>query len=284
DFARLIVGDRVDVPLLLPPGVEPHSFESTPKDITRILHADVFVYTGPAMEPWVSGILEGLKTSPERIVNASEGIAFRDAEGVDDEAEAEPGPHEGPDHAHAHGRDGMDPHVWLDFENDQRIVESIAAALIKADPSGADFYLQNASRLSDELADLDRRYRDTLSDCDSRTVIYAGHFAFGYLAHRYELEFVSPYEGFSPNAELAPRAVVELIRRIRISGASCVFTEELAQPRLARVIAEEAGVPIERLHDGHNVSKADLERGVGFLDLMERNLRKLAEGLQCRNH
>jgi zinc transport system substrate-binding protein len=46
DFARQIGGDKVDVTLLLPPGVESHAFEPKPQDIVRIGKADIFIYTG----------------------------------------------------------------------------------------------------------------------------------------------------------------------------------------------------------------------------------------------
>src|SRR3989338_2995816 len=57
DFAGIIGGDRVRVSLLLPPGVEAHSFDPKPSDIFKINSADVFVYTGDFMEPWANDIL-----------------------------------------------------------------------------------------------------------------------------------------------------------------------------------------------------------------------------------
>ena len=53
DFVRQVGGDRVNVRLLLPPGVEPHEFEPTPHDIIEINQADIFIYTNKYMEPWV---------------------------------------------------------------------------------------------------------------------------------------------------------------------------------------------------------------------------------------
>ena len=41
DFAREIAGDRAEVILLLPPGVESHSFEPTPADIAGISKSDL---------------------------------------------------------------------------------------------------------------------------------------------------------------------------------------------------------------------------------------------------
>ena len=59
DFARQIAGEHADVTLLLPPGVESHSYEPTPADIIMIGKADLFLYTGEYMEPWAEKILAG---------------------------------------------------------------------------------------------------------------------------------------------------------------------------------------------------------------------------------
>ena len=60
DFARQLVKDKAEVVLLLSPGVEAHDFEPTPSDIILINKADLFIYTGDDMEPWVSRILDSI--------------------------------------------------------------------------------------------------------------------------------------------------------------------------------------------------------------------------------
>ena len=64
DFARAVGGQKARVSLLLPPGVEPHSFEPTPGDILKIDEADIFVYTGSFMEPWAAAIIPGARFLP----------------------------------------------------------------------------------------------------------------------------------------------------------------------------------------------------------------------------
>ena len=46
DFAKNIGNTKVEVSLLLPPGVEAHSFEPKPSDLDKVNEADVFIYTG----------------------------------------------------------------------------------------------------------------------------------------------------------------------------------------------------------------------------------------------
>lgn len=73
DFAKAIGGDKVEVTLLLPPGVEAHAYEPKPSDITKINNASIFVYTGEFMEPWAHDIIEGADKKV-KVVDASVGI------------------------------------------------------------------------------------------------------------------------------------------------------------------------------------------------------------------
>jgi len=74
DFARQVGKERSDVSLLLPPGVEPHSFEPKPGDVLKLESADLFIYTGRQMEPWAETILKGLNTKRLVVVDDSAGI------------------------------------------------------------------------------------------------------------------------------------------------------------------------------------------------------------------
>ena len=272
DFAKQIGKGKVNVSLLLPPGVEPHAFEPKPADIVRISKADIFVYTGKFMEPWVEDILNGISNKNLVVVDASQGIGLMADKDHDEEAEHEHGHHH-------HG--GADPHIWLDLGNDQIMVNTIAKALVQKDPANSTFYLDNAKEYNAKLIALDQRFKETLSTAKYKTIIYGGHFAFGYFVRRYGLEHDSPYEGFSPNAEPSPKAVAELINKLKVSGIKYIYYEELLDPQVARVIASETGAKLELLHGAHNISKDELNRGVTFIDIMEDNLKKLKVGLEC---
>ncbi len=276
DFARQVGGEKVNVFLLLPPGVEAHAFEPKPQDVVRINKADVFIYTGRYMEPWVEDLLKGVSNKKLVVVDSSRGIDLMDERDhdEDDHDEEEEGGH------HHHG--GKDPHIWLDLANAQIMVDNIAGALAEKDPANNDFYLENAREYKIKLADLDRRFKETLATAKHKTIIYGGHFAFGYFAKRYGLEYDSPYEGFSPNAEPSPRAIAELIDKLNASGIKYIYYEELLDPKVARAIAQETGARLELLHGAHNLSKDGLKKGVTFLDVMEDNLKKLKAGLECR--
>ncbi|NPU85051.1 MAG: zinc ABC transporter solute-binding protein [Syntrophaceae bacterium] len=276
DFVRQVGGDRVHVTLLLPPGVEPHAFEPRPGDITRIQQAAVFIYTGKFMEPWAERILAGLDRKNLLIVDASRGIALRRGDAGHEDHDGDAGrAHDGHDDA------GADPHVWLDFGNDVLIVDSLAAALAGRDPGNGDFYRRNAAAFREKILALDRKYRETLTSCRKKVIAHGGHFAFGYMAHRYGLEYHTAYPGFTADAEPSPRDLMRLAETVRRHGLTAVYQEELVSPKIAEAVSRETGAAVLTLHPAANISREDMEKGVTFLDLMERNLENLKRGLAC---
>jgi zinc transport system substrate-binding protein len=262
DFARNIAGDKAEVIMLLPPGIEAHSFDPKPSDIARLNHADIFIYTSRYMEPWAEDILRGIARGGFAAVEAGKNIQ----------------PMKEDDH-NQHG--SADPHMWLDFGNAASMVDMITAALISADPPDGESFKQNAEAYKTKLADLDNMYRRRLSGCRKKTLISGGHFAFGYMAKRYGLSYMSAY-GYSPDAEPNARNVAEITKSVRQKGLDYIFYEELLMPRMAETIARETGARLLKLHAAHNVTRDELESGVTFLDLMNGNLDQLMIGLQCR--
>ena len=76
DFAQKIGGEHVQVTCMVPSGTEPHDWEPSTKDITRMEQADVFIYNGAGMEHWVSDVLAGLSNKKLISVEASQGVSL----------------------------------------------------------------------------------------------------------------------------------------------------------------------------------------------------------------
>lgn len=274
DFAREITAGKADVTLLLPPGVEAHSFEPKPGDMITINSADVFLYTGKYMEPWVEKILQSVDNKKLVIVDASKDVALLTA--TDGYRENH---NENHNHGHEHG--AYDPHIWLDFTNAQKMVDNILDGLIRQDPANKDIYTQNAVAYKAKLQSLDDSFKHGLSTCRTNVFIHGGHFAFNYLASRYNLRYVSAY-GMSPNAEPTSGKIMDLKKSIREQNIKHIFYEELITPRIANMLNKETGVRLLKLNGAHNISKDDLKNGKTFVELMEGNLNNLKVGLECR--
>ncbi len=170
DMARALGGNEITLKLLLPPGIEPHSFEPTPQDIVTISEAEIFLYIGPAMEMWAHKILQSVEADII-VVNSSERhtAGFLEHQHNDNEQD---------EHHSSNGNNGdIDPHIWLDFEYAQLMVGDIMEALIRSDSAHADLYRQRAAQYISQLQALDSRYQNGLARCNQRLLVYAGHTA-----------------------------------------------------------------------------------------------------------
>lgn len=269
DFARNVGGHKADVTLLLPPGVEPHSFEPRPRDILSVNEAAIFVYTGSFMEPWAETIIKGIDRQKVAVVDASKGITLTPKETSSD------------DHRHEGREERLDPHIWLDLGNAQKMVDNILRAFVEKDPRNKAFYQTNAGTYNTRLQELDEKFKKGLAECKTRLFVHGGHYAFNYLARRYDLTYVSVY-GFSPNAEPSPRHLADIVRKLRQHKTKHIFYEELLQPRVAETVAKETGAKLLPLNGGHNVTREEMERGLTFISLLGQDLQSLRTGLECR--
>jgi len=279
DFAKHVGGKQVRVELLLPPGLESHSFEPKPGDIRKINDADVFMYTGKFMEPWIEDVLKGVANNKLLVVDTSTGIVLAEDRDFAEHTEHDQTAGNQPEHHYLYR--GKDPHVWLDFSNAQTMVENIMNGFIAKDPVNRNEYVKNAKAYSAQLSVLDRQFQDSLSSCRKDMIIHGGHFAFGYLARRYHLRYLSAYRGFSPNAEPTPGDIMQLIKNLRNYHLNYIFFEELVSPNVSETIARETGAKLLMLHGAHNISRNEWEQNVTFLSLMENNLNTLRIGLEC---
>ena len=278
DFARQIGGDKISVTMLLPPASDAHHYELRPNDILRISKTDIFLFSSFEMEQWAYKVINTTAENTNLLaVEAGQGTALLPmTEHQEHDSEPQATRQEG-DTAHAAR---FDPHIWLDFDNTQRIIDNITAAFINKDPRNSDYYKKNARDYKRKLVTLDQQYRTQLSNCKTRTVLHAGHWAFAYLAKRYNLKYVAAYN-MSSDAEPSPQQILALIDHVKRQKLAYIYYEDLVAPRLARTIAGETGVGLLKLSNGHDVGKKDIQNGESFISLMEKNLANLKKGMQC---
>jgi zinc transport system substrate-binding protein len=130
------------------------------------------------------------------------------------------------------------------------------------------------------LIALDQLYRAKLTGCKTKTILHAGHWAFAYLAKKYNLNYIAAYN-VSADAEPSPQKMINLVQQVKSQKVAYIYYESMINPRLAETIARETGAGLLKLNNGHDVSKADIKSGETFISLMEKNLTNLKKGLQC---
>jgi len=275
DFVRQIAGDRVNIAMLLSPGAESHSFEPSPRDIITIQKSDLFVFTGGESDAWVERILQSMNTENMSI------FAMIDFVDVVEEEFVEGMEH---DHDHDHEEDycedaEYDEHVWTSVQNAILLIRSIAEILCELDEAHAEFYKENAAAYIEELEKLDAAFSELVEGASRKTIVFGDRFPFRYFADAYDLSYFAAFPGCSTDTEPSAATVAFLINKIRAENIPVVFHIELSNERMANTISEETGAKKLLLHSVHNITKRDFDSGIGYLELMRRNIEALREAL-----
>ena len=267
DFAKNIGKDKINLKLMIPPGVEAHDWEPTAKLMGEMEKADVFIYNGLGIEPWAEKMTASIENEQLIIVEASQDMDLLKAEeheeNEDEEEEEE------------HGE--YDPHVWLNPMNAMKQAENIKNAFVKADEANKDFYEANFKEFSDKLKALDDKYKQELRDIKRKEIVVA-HAAFGYLTNRYGIEQVA-ITGLSPQEEPSAAKMVEITKFAKEHNLKYIFFETLTSPKLAQVLANEAGAQTLVLNPLEGLTQEEINAGKDYIAVMEENLTALKKAL-----
>lgn len=270
DFARQLVGDRGEVTLLLPPGSEAHSYEPSPKDIIEIQNCDVFIYVGGVSDAWVTDVLESVGDGVRTVtlMDCVELLEEEHVEGMEID-----------EHEHDDGEVEYDEHVWTSPRNAKLICEKIAAALSEADPEGEAEYSAALEGYCAELDELDAAFTDVVANGVRNTIVFGDRFPLLYFAKAYGLDYYAAWPGCADEAEPSAATVAFLIDKVNEENIPVVFHIELSNEDMADTICEATGAEKLLFSACHNVTRAQFEAGVTYLDLMWQNVDALKEAL-----
>jgi ABC-type Zn uptake system ZnuABC Zn-binding protein ZnuA len=311
DMAQNIAGDRLEVAVLMPLGLDPHAFEPTPQDVARVAESDVLIVNGAGFEEWLDEMLAN--AGGERLViEASAGLdpskletdktahadeahgdeAHADEAHADeahaDEAHADEthGDEAHGDEAHAdeahgeHAHEG-DPHFWLDASLAIHYVENIRDALSQADPQGAERYAANAAAYMAELEELDRWISAQIEQIPpERRLMVTNHESLGHFANRYGLRIVGAVvPSVTTSASPSAQQLAQLADLIGETGAPAIFLETGANDQLAQQLHDETGIAVVTDLYTHSITPPDGPAPT-YLDMMRYNTERIVAALR----
>ena len=255
DIVRNVAGDRVTVGSLLPVGVDPHSYQPTPRDVAKLEKCKILIVNGAGYEQFLSSLLQNV-SGGKNVIEASAGIG--------------------------QGKDagGVDPHFWLDPNHVIVYVENIRIALTEYDPDGAALYKSNADAYTAQLRELDSWIADQVSQIPSnKRILITNHEALGYFAKRYGFDIAgSVIPSFSGNAAPSAQEMARLIDTIRNTGAPAIFLDAADNDILAKQIADETGIRV--ITDLHLESLTDGAPAATYIDMMKYNVTRIVDAIQ----
>ncbi len=262
DIAKNVAKERADVLMLIPFGVDIHTFEPTPKDRVALQKSKVFIFSGSSLEPWTDALEHNNSIDMSAYVTLNELRA--------DDVEQH---HENCNNAH------YDPHYWLNIDNMIASANVIAKELSKIDPKSQLFFEKNLKVYIEQLEQLKREYAQTLSTC-KKDLIIVNHNAFGYLSSAYGFH-VKSLSGFSTDALPSAQSMKTLIDAVHEHNISTVFFEPFSSDRLMQTVANEANTTVATLHPLANISRLEAASKKSYVRIMRENLEKLSQALVC---
>ena len=268
-ITKEIAGEAVEVKRLIKPGSEIHSFSPTPVEMVALDQADLLITLGRELEPWTSKLAAATSV---KILSLEKGLTLIHT-GEEHHTEHEEG-----DHHHHQG--GIDPHVWLDFDNDIKMIEMISDRLGELYPEQKTYFRKNASAMQERFEKLQQSYAKGLKQCDKQMLL-VGHDAFGYLEKRYGFETESIMGVFAHSRPNAGK-IAALSEMIRVKELHFLFTDPIESSKSASQLAADMNLTLEPLYTLGNISLEDEKKGEDMLTLLYFDLMQLRKGLECR--
>ncbi|MGN0536485.1 MAG: metal ABC transporter substrate-binding protein [Acutalibacteraceae bacterium] len=269
DFVRQLAGDLVDLQLLVQPGTEVHDYDPSPQDLIAVQECDLLIYIGGESDSWVEDILGSTELSQDKIFSMMDCVDkyFEETqEGMTEHKEEE--------------GEEYDEHVWTSPKNAIKIVDAICKKLSAIDNENASTYEKNRLDYVRSLSTLDNHVEEIVANAKEKTLIFGDRFPFLYFVRAYGLDYYAAFPGCSEDSEPTAATLSFLIDKVKEEKISTVFYIEQSDQKTADIICEETGAEKLLFHSCHNVTKAEFDEGVTYLQLMEKNVENLREALK----
>jgi ABC-type Zn uptake system ZnuABC Zn-binding protein ZnuA len=223
-LAAMVAGPEWDIRTVIPPGVSPHVFEPSPRDVRRFAPARLVVAVGAGYDDWVGKLVAACASDAVlHDAGRSVGVVLED----------------GGDHD---GEIGHDPHWWLSPKLAGRALGPLAERFARLDPAGAAGYRMRARDGEAALLALDAELAALLAPVKGRPIVGA-HNSWAYFAADYGLENGGAIETV-PGREPSPRDIKRLLDLVRDRNVRVVFAEPQFPPAAARILASDAGIRV----------------------------------------
>ena len=263
DVVRNVVGDIAEVQVLMKPNADPHSFGVSAQEATAMTTADLIVYNGLGLEESLQRHVDSASESGVRTVAVGERVDPINYRSGDNE-----------------GR--PDPHFWTDPQRMLAGVDAIVDALREHVPGidaaqvsrNAEVYRAKLRGLSDLMAE---RFGEIPTE---RRKLVTNHHVLGYLAERFGFTVIGAVVPSGTTlASPSPSDLESLAATVRGAGVPAIFVDSSHPDRLARVLADEAGVEIDVVSLYSESLDEPGTPGGTYLDMMRTNTDAIVAGL-----
>lgn len=207
DLVDVIGGDKVEVEGLMGPGVDPHGYQATASDVTKMMKADIVAYNGIHLEGKMGDIFEELGKQDKTVFVIEESINQEELLASEDASLA------------------FDPHIWFSVDHWKTASNYITDELSAVDSENKDFYEKNNEEYQKELDELATYIEARVEEVpeNSRFLVTA-HDAFHYFGEQFGFEVVG-LQGLNTQAEAGTKDVSDLAQFVVDHEIKAIFIE-----------------------------------------------------------
>ncbi len=237
--------------VLLGSNTSPHDYALRPSDVKRLRSADLVVWFGHDLEPFLAKVLE--KQNNVLTLSEIKGLELREFDG---------GHHD--HHGHDHGT--HDPHFWLGYKTTLQVARAIVTKLVEIDAENKAKYEQNFAEFEQQLTTQQESIRAQL-----KPVSQAGYFVFHDAYTYFEKDFSLNNLGHftvSPERKPGAKTLIKIRKTLAENGARCVFSEPQYTPAVVQSVTrgsdanigvlDPLGADVEALSGGYFKFKQSL--------------------------
>lgn len=264
DVVANVGGDCVRSVSLMGPGVDPHLYQATARDVQTFQDADLILYSGYSLEGQLGDVLERFSERTPTLAVSPASIPPAELIAVDDIY-------------------GIDPHVWMDAGLWARTAPTIAEQIAELRPECAKSVTANAQAYGAQLEALDSWAAQSIASIpDTQRILVTAHDAFNYYGRAYGIE-VAGIQGISTESEAGIADIREMAETVAERDVPAVFVESTINPRTIQAVIDAAR---ERDHTieigGELYSDAMGEAGTAggtYIGMIVENTRRITQAL-----
>ncbi|MGD8174018.1 zinc ABC transporter substrate-binding protein ZnuA [Vibrio sp. TRT 21S02] len=213
--------------VLLGNNTSPHDYALKPSDVKRLKKADLVIWFGQDLEPFLTKVLEQQPTV--LTLSSIKGLALREYEGGHHE-------HEG----HHHG--SHDPHFWLGKRTTLQVALAISEKLAQVDPDNAAKYQANFAEFEQNIKQVSLEIEQRLQPVEEKGY-YVFHDAYGYFEQDYQLNHLGHFT-VSPDRKPGAKTLIQIRKSLANNDTKCVFSEPQFTPAVIKSVTRGSNVNV----------------------------------------
>jgi len=265
DALENIVQDSAMVNTLMGPGIDPHVYKVSPRDIKKLSQANIIFYNGLHLEGKMADVLHNF-SKKKAVYAASKAV--------------DPSQYLGDPHF----PEGIDPHIWFDVALWKQVVNYLSLQLQAIDQVAAPYYKANTARYLQQLDELDQSTREAIQKIHkNQRVLITAHDAFGYFGHAYQIE-VKGLQGISTVEECGLKDITNLVNFIIERKIKAIFPESSVADKPLRAVVEGCKQKGHQVILGNQLysdalGQANTKEGT-YLGMMRKNVEIIVNSLK----